>query len=58
VAAVQETRAELPPQVPLVIGGAAVPGLRSELEGDGIVLLDSLQGLRALLGRLAEAGTA
>lgn len=58
VAAVRETRAELPPQVPLVIGGAAVPGLRSELEGDGIVLLDSLQGLRALLGRLAETGTA
>lgn len=56
-AALQETRANLPARVPLLLGGAAAPAI---LERDiaGVMVIDSLADLRALLRRLVEGGAA
>jgi MerR family transcriptional regulator, light-induced transcriptional regulator len=53
LAAIRETRAGLPEQVPLLVGGAAAPEIRLEAEAAGAVVIDSLPEFRALLHRLA-----
>ncbi|MBA3260105.1 MAG: MerR family transcriptional regulator [Gemmatimonadales bacterium] len=57
-AALQEARANLPSQVPLLLGGAAAPAIRLEREIAGVMVIDSLADLRALLRRLGEEGAA
>jgi methanogenic corrinoid protein MtbC1 len=49
----REVRAGLPEDVPLLVGGAAVPEIRPEAEAEGAVVMDSLAELRAHLRRLA-----
>jgi MerR family transcriptional regulator, light-induced transcriptional regulator len=53
LAALRETRAGLPERVPLLLGGAAAPEIRPQAEAAGLVVIDSLPDLRALLDRLA-----
>lgn len=53
LAAIRETRAGLPEQIPLLVGGAAAPEIRREAEAAGAVVIASLAEFRALLHRLA-----
>jgi MerR family transcriptional regulator, light-induced transcriptional regulator len=53
VEALRETRAGLPDDVPLVIGGAASPQIRREVEAIGALVVDRLPEFRSLLRRLA-----
>ena len=53
LAAIRESRAGLPEQVPLLLGGAAAPEIRREAEAAGAVVIASLPEFRALLHRLA-----
>ncbi len=57
-AALQETRANLPTRVPLLLGGAAAQAIRLEPEIAGVVVIDSLGDLRALLRRMGQEGAA
>jgi cobalamin-dependent methionine synthase I len=57
-AAVSETRAGLPEQVPLLLGGAAAHAIGRERELAGVVVIDSLSELRVLLRRMGEEGAA
>ena len=57
-AALRETCAGLPAQVPLILGGAAAPAIRLEREVAGVIVIDSLPELRALLRRLGKEGAA
>jgi methanogenic corrinoid protein MtbC1 len=50
----REIRSGLPDRVPLLVGGAAVPGIRRDAEAAGALVLDSLPELRVVLRRLAE----
>ena len=54
LAALRETRAGLPPGVPLLVGGAAAPEIRPQAEAAGALVIESLPDLRAVLRRLAE----
>lgn len=51
--ALRAIRAGLPDDVPLLLGGAAASSIRREAEAAGLVVLESLPELRALLRRLA-----
>ncbi|MBA3893925.1 MAG: MerR family transcriptional regulator [Gemmatimonadales bacterium] len=51
--ALREMRAGLPTRVPLLVGGAATPEIRSQAEAAGALVLASLPDFRALLRRLA-----
>jgi DNA-binding transcriptional MerR regulator/methylmalonyl-CoA mutase cobalamin-binding subunit len=53
LATLREIRAGLPERVPLLVGGAATPEIRSEAEADGALVIESLPEFRALLRRLA-----
>ena len=53
LAALRELRAALPERVPLLLGGAAAPEIRTQAEAAGAVVIDSLPDLRVLLDRLA-----
>jgi methanogenic corrinoid protein MtbC1 len=55
VRAIRQTREALPPGTPLLLGGAAAPGLSLDASDHGIVLVESLDDLRLLLSRLATA---
>jgi MerR family transcriptional regulator, light-induced transcriptional regulator len=55
VSALWEARAALPPDVPLLLGGAAAGMIRLERHPPGIVVLDTLAELRAQLRRMAGA---
>ncbi len=57
-AALRETRAGLPARVPLLLGGAAAPGIGLEREVADVVVIDSLAELRALLRRMGDEGAA
>ena len=58
LAALREIRAGLPEEVPLLVGGAATPEIRSEAAAEGALVLDTLAELRALLRRLATGAAA
>jgi methanogenic corrinoid protein MtbC1 len=58
LAALREIRAGLPEEVPLLVGGAATPEIRSEAAAEGALVLDTLAELRALLRRLATEAAA
>lgn len=57
-AALREARASLPAQVPLLLGGAAASAIALERDSAGVVVLDSLAGLRVLLREMGEADAA
>jgi methanogenic corrinoid protein MtbC1 len=52
--ALRETRAGLPARVPLLLGGAAATTIPLERELAGIVVMNSLAELRALLREMGE----
>lgn len=52
--AIRATRDRLPRQIPLLLGGAAAPGIRDQAEEAGAVVVDSLPELRVMLRRLAR----
>lgn len=56
--ALREARAGLPARVPLLLGGAAVATMPLEREVAGIVVMDSLAELRALLRQMGEEDAA
>jgi cobalamin-dependent methionine synthase I len=58
LAALRTIRAGLPEDVPLLVGGAAAPGIRSEAIAAGAMVVDTLAELRALLRRLATEAAA
>jgi methanogenic corrinoid protein MtbC1 len=58
LAVLREIRTGLPEEVPLLVGGAATPEIRSEAAAEGALVLDSLAELRALLRRLAAEAAA
>jgi DNA-binding transcriptional MerR regulator/methylmalonyl-CoA mutase cobalamin-binding subunit len=58
VSALRETRAGLPEHVPLIVGGAAVSGLRPPVEAAGVLVVDNLPDFRTVLRRLSETGEA
>ncbi len=58
LAALRTIRAGLPEDVPLLVGGAAAPGIRSEATAAGAMVVDTLAELRALLRRLATEAAA
>ena len=53
-AALSETRAGLPARVPLLLGGAAASAVGLARESAGVVVIDSLPELRAMLRRIVE----
>lgn len=53
----REMRAGLPDRVPLLVGGAATPEIRSEAEAAGALVIASLPDFRAVLRRLVIEGT-
>jgi cobalamin-dependent methionine synthase I len=53
LATLREMRAGLPERVPLLVGGAAAPEIRSDAEAGGALVIESLPELRSLLRRLA-----
>jgi methanogenic corrinoid protein MtbC1 len=53
LATLREMRASLPERVPLLVGGSATPGIRSEAQAEGALVIESLPELRTLLRRLA-----
>lgn len=53
LAALREMRAGLPERVPLLLGGAATPGIAAEAEAAGALVIASLPELRAMLRQLA-----
>lgn len=56
LAALRQTRAGLPERVPLLLGGAAAPEIRPQAEAAGVLVINALAELRALLHRLAADG--
>lgn len=58
LAVLREVRAGLPEDVPILVGGAAMPEIRPQAEAEGAVVMDSLAELRALLRRLATEAVA
>ena len=52
LAALREMRAGLPKRVPLLVGGAATPGIEAEAKAAGALVIQSLSELRAMLRKL------
>jgi hypothetical protein len=52
--ALRDTRARLPEDVALLVGGAGALQVRAEAEAAGARVVESLAAFRALLPRLAE----
>jgi methanogenic corrinoid protein MtbC1 len=56
--AIRRTREGLPAGTPLLLGGAAASGLGLDRADNGVMLVESLEELRLLLGRLAGGAAA
>ncbi len=57
-AALRRPAEGLPPDVPLILGGAAMRHHRQEAESVGALVVDTLPEFRSLLARLSEGGPA